>query len=334
MSQMPLISVVVPVYNAKAFLGRCIDSILAQTFTDFDLILVNDGSKDQSGEICEQYALKDNRIHVIHNKNRGAAAARNLGIAWSFENSDSQWFAYIDSDDWVHPQYLEFLLKAAEETNTKIAVSEFERVSEYTVPETPKQLEYTVQNAEDFWCRDYLTATIVCAKLYAKDLFQDVRYPEGIVHEDEFVTYRLLFETEQSVLIHEPLYYYYYNENSVMLKKWTPARLVALDASLNQAEYFRIHGFERAYRYQCGKFVRLCARSLDRIDMYVEDPVKKKDLKKKWLAVLRQFVKDNRAQLSFRSSPRGMLFAIPACYSLFSSLRKLPDIIKKSTHKQ
>ena len=96
---MPGISVIVPVYKVENFLHRCVDSILAQTFTDFELILVDDGSPDGCGEICDAYAREDSRIHVIHQKNGGLSAARNTGIDWVLENSDSRWLAFVDSDD-------------------------------------------------------------------------------------------------------------------------------------------------------------------------------------------------------------------------------------------
>ena len=105
------ISVIVPVYKVEKYLSRCIDSILAQTYTDFELILVDDGSPDNCGKICDGYAEKDNRV-VIHQGNGGISAARNAGIDWAFENSDSEWIAFIDSDDWVHPLYLECLYNA------------------------------------------------------------------------------------------------------------------------------------------------------------------------------------------------------------------------------
>lgn len=103
---MAAISVIVPIYKVEAFLHRCVDSILAQTFADFDLVLVDDGSPDSCGDICEEYARKDGRIHVIHQKNGGLSAARNTGIDWAQANSGSQWLAFVDSDDWVHPDFL------------------------------------------------------------------------------------------------------------------------------------------------------------------------------------------------------------------------------------
>ena len=109
---MPKISVIVPIYNVEKYLRRCVDSILNQTFSDFELILVDDGSPDNCGKICDEYAVKDRRIVVIHQKNGGLSTARNAGIDWAFVNSNSQYLSFIDRDDWVHPDFLEFLYRA------------------------------------------------------------------------------------------------------------------------------------------------------------------------------------------------------------------------------
>ena len=103
---MPTISVVVPVYKVEKYLNRCVDSILNQTYKDFELILMDDGSPDKAPEICDDYAKKYDFIHVIHQKNGGLSAARNSGIEWALENSDSEWITFIDSDDWIHPEYM------------------------------------------------------------------------------------------------------------------------------------------------------------------------------------------------------------------------------------
>ena len=120
-----LISIIVPVYKVEKYIHRCVDSILAQTFTDFELILVDDGSPDNCGIICDEYALKDNRIHVIHKENGGLSDARNAGIDWAFENSNSEWITFIDSDDWVHPKCLEALVRAAQIYGTEIAICNY-----------------------------------------------------------------------------------------------------------------------------------------------------------------------------------------------------------------
>ena len=116
------ISVVVPVYNTEDYLKRCIDSIIRQTYKNFDLILIDDGSTDGSGQICDEYAIKDSRIHVIHQKNRGLSAARNAGLDWITLNSSSKWVSFVDSDDWIHHRFLEILYKAVRQDRTFISL--------------------------------------------------------------------------------------------------------------------------------------------------------------------------------------------------------------------
>ena len=118
----PLISVIVPVYNSEKYIARCVDSVLAQTFSDLELILMDDGSSDGSPAICDAYADKDPRVHVIHQKNAGVCVARNNALDWVFANSDSQWLFFIDNDDWMHPETLQRLYDAAMELNAKISI--------------------------------------------------------------------------------------------------------------------------------------------------------------------------------------------------------------------
>ena len=137
---MPEISVIVPVYKVEKYIHRCIDSILNQTFRDFELIMVDDGSPDNCGAICDEYAAKDNRVVVIHQENGGLSAARNAGIDWAFTNSNSEWLNFIDSDDWVHPEYLQKLYDAAKCNNVSVSVCGFER----TCGEEPEIIEANI----------------------------------------------------------------------------------------------------------------------------------------------------------------------------------------------
>ena len=151
---MAVISVIVPVYKVERYLKRCVDSILDQTFRDFELILVDDGSPDQCGEICEKYAKKDKRIIVLHRENGGLSAARNTGLDWIFANSNSIYVTFIDSDDWVHPQYLEILLSVIESNKVAVSVGQFQRVNEYVTSNENKENNVSkeeVLGAEDFF---------------------------------------------------------------------------------------------------------------------------------------------------------------------------------------
>ena len=187
---MPSISVIVPVYKVEQFLHRCVSSILAQSFTDYELILVDDGSPDACGSLCDAYAAQYGHIHVIHQKNGGLSAARNSGIDWAFANSESQWLAFIDSDDWVHPEYLEYLYRAAKETDSKISVCGFYRTGGET-GERVNLFSCEALSADDYYCNEELHEGLTATawnKLYHKSLFEILRYPVGKLHEDEFTT--------------------------------------------------------------------------------------------------------------------------------------------------
>lgn len=246
MKKLPLISVIVPVYKVEPYLARCIDSILAQTFTDFELILVDDGSPDNCGRICDEYAKKDNRIHIIHKENGGLSSARNAGIDWAFANSDSQWLTFIDSDDWIHPQYLELLLSGTASTNTDICVCEYTETAEFSDFEKHTNVNVKKFCPEELFVNHHITATIACGKLYKKSCFESIRYPLGKLHEDEYTTYKVLFEKNNVSYIKEQLYFYYTNPDSIVRSEWTSKKLDAIKAYEEQISYFRRNGYKES----------------------------------------------------------------------------------------
>ena len=246
---MPIISVVVPVYKVESFIHRCVDSILGQSFQEFELILVDDGSPDNSGIICDEYAKKDNRIHVVHKKNGGLSDARNAGIEWVFSNSDCQWITFIDSDDWIHPRYLELLYYSAINYNCSISICSFLE-TDRCVPfcdvsdSTPRLV-----TPEYFFCEKNVVAIVAWGKLYKKELFGLVRYPKGKINEDEYVTYKLLFMFSNIVFIDTPLYYYYRNQSSIMNSPWNTKRLDIIEAFSERNSFFKKMHYENALRY-------------------------------------------------------------------------------------
>lgn len=233
---MPLISVIVPVYKVELYLRRCVDSILTQTFTDFELILVDDGSPDNCGAICDEYAQKDSRIHVIHQQNGGLSAARNAGIDWAFANSDSQWLSFIDSDDWVHPCFLEYLYRAVQETDAKVSACGIRKV------EGEVELLEAKYHAESmpwdrFYLADWARGVVAWNKLYEKELFYELRYPVGKIHEDEFLTHRLLARAETVSFIDAELYMYFQNPTGIMKSSFSLKRLDAIEAIKGQCAF-------------------------------------------------------------------------------------------------
>lgn len=257
------ISVIVPVYKVEKYLDRCIKSILLQSYDDFELILVDDGSPDNCPKMCDEWKQKDARIHVIHQQNGGLSAARNAGLDWSFENSDSEWVTFIDSDDWIHPNYLESLLNATMECNTQISMCQLLVTEQYKVLELSKEDRISKSwNTEDAFEEESLDPNSSCARLFKKTLFKDIRFPIGKLHEDRFTTYKLLFQFEKVAVVNAPLYYYFVNTEGIVHGKWTLRKLDDLEATEQQLEFFKKNGWERTYRYILKDYIHLLVYSL------------------------------------------------------------------------
>lgn len=242
---MPKISVIVPVYKVEPYIHRCIDSIIAQTFTDFELILVDDGSPDDCGRICDEYAERDSRIYVIHQENGGLSAARNAGIDRAFEKSDSEWLSFIDSDDWVHPEYLERLYNAAVEHKVAVSVCGYVETDGEEPDISVADMESHLWTPEEFYVEHNVNATVAWGKLYRKECFQTIRYPMGRIHEDEYVTYKILFDLRGIVVISNSIYYYFQNADGIMHSVDPKKYVDSLCALYDQLEYFSSFRYKR-----------------------------------------------------------------------------------------
>ncbi len=248
---MPKISVIVPVYKVEKYIHRCVDSILNQTFRDFELILVDDGSPDNCGAICDEYAQKDGRVVVIHQENGGLSAARNVGIDWAFANSESQWLAFVDSDDWVHPQFLELLYTSAEKLHTKIATYIVKKVDCYSGFKRIDNPALLAKKPEEVYIyqEGCCGGPFACAYLYCKDLFAEIRYPMGKVWEDRATTYKLLFRTSEVSVVEEELYFYFYNPDGISKKKWSVQNLDVIEAWEGNLDFFSNTSYIHLMKY-------------------------------------------------------------------------------------
>ena len=246
---MSVISIIVPVYKVEKYLSRCVDSILAQSFADYQLILVDDGSPDACGRICDDYASKDNRIHVIHQENGGISAARNAGLDWVFEHTDSQWLTFVDSDDWIHPEMLERLLFLVQEYHTQISACNYRLCNQVTEWERndPNPETDRLWKMETFFVERNVNAIVPWGKLYHRDLFRGVRYPLGKIHEDEHITYQILFSQETVAVTDLQMYAYFYNYVGISKSDWSIKRLDALPALKEQVDFFQKNGYKAAY---------------------------------------------------------------------------------------
>lgn len=240
-----LISIIVPIYKVADLLPRCVESVLGQTYTDWELILVDDGSPDNSGDIAEEYAKTDSRIHVIHKTNGGLSDARNAGIL----TAKGRYLTFLDSDDWINERYLEKLLQILEETGVDMSVCNFLRTATETLPEapvTPNTLTFTSKQALDhilYFGEFHEQMIVAWGKLYKTELFEGIRYPIGRIHEDEFTTYKLLDKAEKIAFTTEALLYYWQREDSIMGEGFKlKNKLDYLDALKERAAYFHSTG--------------------------------------------------------------------------------------------
>ena len=216
MDRKPLISVIVPVYNVEKYLARCVDSILAQTYSHLEIILVDDGSQDDSGKICDEYAAKDARIQVIHKENGGLSSARNAGI----DAAKGEYLAFVDSDDWIEPDAYDRMMELIEKYSVKlVCAGRYDaggETGEKQLGLCPPKEE--VVTTEELVGRVFTwdnCDSSACDKLYHRSLFENHRFPLGKVSEDVSVMYRVLLQTDKAAMCDRPVYNYYHRPGSI-----------------------------------------------------------------------------------------------------------------------
>lgn len=238
---MPKVSVIALIYNLEAYTPLCINSVLDQTFKDFELILVNDGSTDSSGQICEEYAKKDKRISVIHKDNEGIAAARNTGLAFA----SGEYIAFIDCDDYFHEQMVEILYEQIVSAQADIAMCDYFPTEEGNDNQRKSALPdysvgtYTNKQALHGLYNKSHTYVVPWNKLYRKEIFKNVKYPSGYLYDDEFTAHRVLYEANKIVYVHAPLYYYVIRKGSTTHSPMTEKKFDKVLALHDRAVFFR-----------------------------------------------------------------------------------------------
>ena len=236
----PLISVIVPVYNVEKYLRRCLDSIVNQTYKNLEIILVDDGSVDNSGNICDEYAVKDKRIQVIHKENGGLSSARNKGL----DIINGEYVSFIDSDDYVDNSFIEKLYTICINNNVDIAQCDFSEFGANGCDlqnDVIKNNKYTQNELQEkIYTKTGYKSIVVWNKLYKCYIYRDLRFPFGKVHEDEFTTYKAFFVCKTPIVItNEKLYYYRVNPDSIMRKKFNLNRLDVLEAFEERINFFK-----------------------------------------------------------------------------------------------
>ena len=235
-SKKPDISIIVAVYNVEKYLKKCLDSIINQAFQNFELILVDDGSTDSSGEICDEYKTKDKRIKVIHQENRGLSAARNVGI----DASTAEYIGFVDGDDYISYNMYEFLYNCLIENNADVAVCGlYNCFKNKKVPQYKKKEFYLLDNvsALKMALEGVVFSVHAVNKLYKRDLFKKNRFPEGRLSEDAFIIPKILFESKKVVVKTLPLYYYVHHSGTITTSNYKKKDLDVVSA------YFKILKF-------------------------------------------------------------------------------------------
>ncbi|MBQ8288079.1 MAG: glycosyltransferase [Clostridia bacterium] len=234
-----MISIIVPVYRVEDYICRCLDSVIAQTCADFEAILIDDGSPDASGAICDDYAAKDSRFRVIHQENGGLSAARNTGLA----AAKGEFVLFLDSDDWLHPRTLELLLAALTETGSDMAMCDFQTAARWSEPTDVGTPAVSVMSGRDALLSLYRQGggrfVVSWGKLWRSERLIALVFPEGHIHEDEATTYRLLYPLERFALVEAPLCYYYQGGGeSITRSAYSKKRLDVLTAVEEQIDFF------------------------------------------------------------------------------------------------
>lgn len=235
-SENTLISIIIPVYNVEEFIDKCIKSVINQTYKDLEIILVDDGSPDNCGNICDKYAKEDQRIKVIHKENGGLSDARNIGI----HNATGKYITFIDSDDYVELDYIEYLYGLIQKYNVDISFCGYTVCYENRKHKTKalsKEYKYSKMQAykEILYAKNFEVSA--WAKMYLTEHFKDICYPKGKIFEDNDTTYKLIDKNEFVAVGFESKYNYMIRTESITKKEFTEKQLYLIEASDHMCNY-------------------------------------------------------------------------------------------------
>lgn len=224
-----LISIIIPIYKVEKYIERCINSVLSQTYSNIEIILIDDGSPDMCPSICDNYKLIDSRIQVIHKENGGLSDARNKGI----NISKGKYITFVDSDDYIENDYVEFLYKTILKEDSDIAICSYQSV--YGNRMIIKQLEHReyILNSEEtlekmLYQKEFNVSA--WAKLYKRELFENIEFPKGKIFEDAFTTYKLVMKAKKISVNLEIKYNYMIRSNSILTSEFNEKKMLLIDA--------------------------------------------------------------------------------------------------------
>ena len=273
---MEKISIIVPVYNTSKYLNRCIDSLVNQTYKNIEILLVDDGSTDNSRQMCSKWAEKDSRIVCLHKENGGQASARNMGL----DHATGDYIAFVDSDDCVSPFYAEKLLNACIDNNVKISFCGYALTDETSLPENmqPSDEQYPVEIISDYayferiYTHQEIAYVVVWNKLYHHSIFENLRFTEAHIYEDEGIIHQIIDKCDRIAVSYQPLYFYAMRPGSTMKTKgFRPAGMDVLEFWTERMDYFRTKGWDNLVYFTMKNYLVKCLELYNLIDTNVPD---------------------------------------------------------------
>lgn len=291
-----LVSIIVPVYNVETYVGKCLESLMAQTYKNIEILVIDDGSTDNSGIICDRYMKKNEKIRVIHQSNAGLSAARNIGLDYC----RGDFIMFVDSDDFVHPEMCEILIDNIERYDGDICLAKFQRIGE---GKAVKEYYIDEQYSVEVFSKKQIFEKLLDAnfgvyvatawgKLYRRKLFTNLRYEVGRLHEDEFIIHKILDKVDKAVCLDVKLYYYLQRSDSIMGRKFNVKRLDALDALEDRIEYFEKNEEYDLLYTQAIKYLEFCIAQYVKINETCKNERNaKKRIKSGFRSVYKNYVK-------------------------------------------
>lgn len=229
----PLVSIIVPVYQVQEYIQNCLNSILSQTYYNWEAILVDDGSSDKSGEICDDFAKRDFRFKVLHKENGGQSSARNLALS----HTKGDYIFFLDSDDFIYFNTLKNLVAIATEYDADIVQCDFMRGVKKTFPTIEISDKIKTFTMHEAFLKG-IAKIIPCAKLYKREVIGNIRFPEGLINEDDFTVWKFYYNSSTIVTTPSPFYYYTVNPTSTMANKKKKPDFRYFDAYIERIRFF------------------------------------------------------------------------------------------------
>ena len=312
----PLISVIIPVYNVEKYLHRCLDSVIAQTYQNLEIICVDDGNVDDSGKICDQYAVRDARIKVIHQENQGLSAARNRGL----DAAEGEYIAFVDSDDYILEDMYKKMLDKLLDYSVDLCVCQWQYefsdgrqvVKRKNIDPTIYGRKASLEFARFLYRGNYENGVVVAAwnKLYRRALLDKIRF-EGRIHEDEAFCGRIMAKNISVYVMEEQFYVYAQNGDSLTNKPFSANKFFFLDVLAERRELFKSDAFIRQETelLYCNMYIEYCLRAR-KDGVAVSHPERYRQIFRKMFSSLRR---EGKANIKFRL--RMMLFSFsPSLY--------------------